>query len=349
MKTGIVGFAGSGKTTVFNSLTGMQADTGFGAKGKANLGLIKVPDERIDRLSELHSPKKTTYAEIEFVDVAGPAGKSEGGLNAAVMDHISKCDALVLVLRGFDNPAVGGKTDPAAELGEFQGELMLSDLIKVEKRLERLAKEGGKATTEIALMKRLQEQLEGDRPLRLLDFSDAERQMISGYQFVSLKPCLVLLNLPEDEADGLVPDALRGEVQDGGMAAMAMSAAMEAEIAQLDEADQAEFLADIGLESPARARFIATVYGMLDLISFLTTGPDECRAWTIRRDTPARSAAGKVHSDIERGFIRAEVIAFADFDELESESRCKEQGKMRLEGKDYVVRDGDIINFRFNV
>ena len=349
MKTGIVGFAGSGKTTVFNSLTGLQADTGYGGKGKANLGLIKVPDARVDRLGAIYSPKKTIYAEIEFVDVAGPAGKTAGGLDASLMEHFQKCDALVHVIQAFD--AVGGarSTDPLRDLEEFEGELKMSDLIKIEKRLVRLAREGNKATTEIGLMKRLQAHLEEDQPLRLLDLTQAELQMLSGYQFVSLMPCLVLQNLPDDQVDAGVSAELQSRVGAGGMAAMAMAGSLEAEIAQLDEADQAEFLADVGLSSSARTRFITAVYSMLDLISFLTVGPDECRAWTIRRDTVARGAAGKIHSDIERGFVRAEVIGFDDFDALGSEAKCKEAGKMRLEGKEYVVSDGDIINFRFNV
>ena len=349
MKTGIVGFAGSGKTTVFNSLTGLSADTGYGVKGKANLGLIKVPDPRVDRMAALHSPKKIIFAEIEFVDVAGPEGKADGGLDAAVIEHVQKCEAFVHVVRAFEAPSLAQPADPMRDLSEFEGEMMMSDLIKVENRLARLAKEGNKASSEIALMQRLQSQLENDQPLRLLDLSPSEMHMISGYQFVSLKPCLVLLNYP-DEAAGTEPPAdFAGAVREGGMAVMAMAGRLEAEIAQLDPSDQAEFLADLNLESAARDRFIAAVYSMLDLISFLTVGPDECRAWTIRRNTAARSAAGKIHSDIERGFIRAEVIAYSDYDELETEAKCKSAGKFRLEGKDYVVQDGDIVNFRFNV
>ncbi len=350
MKTAIVGFAGSGKTTVFNSLTGLAADTGYGSKDKANLGLIRVPDPRVDFLSELYSPKKTTFAEIGFVDVAGPPGESTaGGLETAVIEHIQKADALVHVIRAFEDRATGRAPEPMHDLETFEGEMILADLIKIENRLERLAKEGGKATGEIALMRRLAEHLDGGRALRVLELSEQERQMTSGYQFVSMKPCLALVNQPDDAATVGPPADLEAAVAASGMGVLSMAASVEAEIAQLDDADQAEFLTDLGLEASARDRFISAVYAMLDLISFLTSGPDECRAWTIGRGTVARAAAGKIHSDIERGFIRAEVVAFEDLQALGSELRCKEAGKLRLEGKDYVVLDGDIINFRFNV
>jgi GTP-binding protein YchF len=340
MKTAIVGFAGSGKTTVFNSLTGLAADTGYGTKDKINLGLIRVPDPRVDFLSEMYSPKKTTFAEIGFVDVAGPPGESTaGGLDTAAIQHIQKAE----------DRATGRAPDPMHDLEAFEGEMILADLIKVENRLERLAKEGGKAAGEIALMRRLAEHLDGGRSLRVLELSEPERKLTSGYQFVSIKPCLALVNQPDDAAAAGPPADLEAAVAASGMGVLSMAASVEAEIAQLDDADQAEFLTDLGLEASARDRFINTVYAMLDLISFLTSGPDECRAWTIRRGTVARAAAGKIHSDVERGFIRAEVTAFEDLQALGSEVRCKEAGKLRLEGKDYVVLDGDIINFRFNV
>lgn len=349
MKTAIVGFAGSGKTTVFNSLTGLAADTGYGTKDKANLGLIRVPDPRVDFLSEMYSPKKTTFAEIGFVDVAGPPGESTtGGLDTAAIQHIQKADALVHVIRAFEDRATGRAPDPMHDLEAFEGEMILADLIKVENRLERLAKEGGKASGEIALMRRLAEHLDGGRSLRVLELSEPERKMTSGYQFVSIKPCLALVNQPDEAAAGS-PAGLEAAVAASGMGVLSMAASVEAEIAQLDDADQAEFLTDLGLEASARDRFINAAYAMLDLISFLTSGPDECRAWTIRRGTVARAAAGKIHSDVERGFIRAEVVAFEDLQALGSEVLCKEAGKLRLEGKDYVVLDGDIINFRFNV
>ena len=350
MKTAIVGFAGSGKTTVFNSLTGLAATTGYGGKDKANLGLIRVPDPRVDFLSVMYSPKKTTFAEIGFVDVAGPPGESPaGGLDKALVEHIQKADALVHVIRGFADPASSRAPDPLRDLEAFENEMILADLIKVESRLERLAKEGGKASGEIALMRALAEHLDAGRPLRVLELSEPKRQMTSGYQFVSLKPCLTLVNQPDDAAAADPPMGLEAAVAASGMGALSMAASVEAEIARLDDADQAEFLTDLGLEASARDRFINAVYAMLDLISFLTSGEDECRAWTIRRGTVARAAAGKIHSDIERGFIRAEVIAFEDLQTLGSELSCKEAGKLRLEGKDYIVVDGDIINFRFNV
>jgi len=350
MKTGIVGFAGAGKTTVFNSLTGLDADTGYSGKNKANLGLIKVPDARVDRLTEIYAPKKTTYAEVAFVDVAGPQGAdSTKGLASGIIEQIQQSDALVHVIRAFDDAGASRPADALRDLQEFEGDLILSDLIKVENRIERLGREGKHASSEMTLMHRLHEQLDSNRALRLLSFSESESQLTSGYQFMSLKPCLALINCGDDAIGEPVSAELEAAVEAADVGMLSMSARTEAEISRLDDADQAEFLADLGLESSARNRFINAAYTMLDLISFLTSGPDECRAWTIRRSTSARSAAGQVHSDIERGFIRAEVIAFDDFDALGSEAKCREAGKLRLEGKEYEVCDGDIINFRFNV
>ena len=350
MKTGIVGFAGSGKTTVFNSLTGQDVDTGYAGKSKTNLGLISVPDPRVGFLAGVYAPKKISFAEIAFVDVAGPqsAGSTQG-LDSGLIDQISKCDALVHVIRAFDDPTASRSSDVLRDFNEFEGEMMLSDLIKVESRLERLRKEGNKATSEIAMMQRLHDQLDAGAALRLLSLSEAERQVIAGYQFLSLKPCLALVNQAEEEAGSAAPGSVVEFVEAAGIGALSMAANVEAEIASLDEVDQAEFLADLRLEASARDRFINAAYTMLDLISFLTAGPDECRAWTIKRATPARRAAGQIHSDIERGFIRAEVIAFSDFKALGSEAKCRDAGKLRLESKEYSVCDGDIINFRFNV
>ena len=354
MKTSIVGFAGSGKTTVFNLLTGLAASTGFGTKDKANLGLIRVPDDRVVFLSEIYAPKKTTFAEIEFVDVAGAQGRdAKNGLGRGGLEHVQPADALVHVIRTFNDVAGGRSPDPLRDLVEFEDEMILSDLMKVENRLERLGKEGNHATTEVALMRRLYEHLDTGAPLRRLSLSEPEQQMTSGYQFVSLKPCLALVNQSDDHSDDLESPPLSSELESAvaaaGLGVMSMAGRVEAEIAQLDRSDQVEFLADLGLEVSACDRFINAVYAMLDLISFLTTGPDECRAWTIRRGTPALRAAGKVHSDFERGFIRAEVIAYDDFARLGSEAKCRDAGRLRVEGKDYEVKDGDIINFRFNV
>ena len=351
MKVGIVGFAGVGKTTVFNALTGLGAQTGFGGKEKANLGMIKVPDARVTFLTEVWSPKKVTLAEIAFVDVAGPEGgqKEGGGLDSRVVNHMRECDALVQVVRGFESPALDAAADPLAELDAFNSEMVLTDLIQVENRLERLRKEADKNSLERPLMERMQAHLESGARLATLEFSENDLQRLSGYRFLTLKPCMALLNLPDTQAADPLPQPFAAAAAALGLSAMALSAAAEAEIAELPPADQADFLADLDLEAPARDRFVQAVYEQLDLISFLTMGPDECRAWTIDRGTSARAAAGKIHSDIERGFIRAEIIAFEDFRALGSEAKCREAGKLRLEGKEYIVQDGDIMHVRFNV
>lgn len=349
MKVGVVGFAGAGKTTVFNALTGLRAETGFGAKDKANLGMIKVPDARVDFLASVHQPKKTTYAEIGFVDVAGPgAGGTERGLDAKIVAPMREADALVHVVRAFVNPAIERRPESERDLVDFDTEMVFTDLVQVDSRLDRLRKEG-KKTPELALMERLHAHLDGGAPLRVLGLGEAELQQVAGFRFLSLKPCIALINLADRDVRAELSASLTTAAQARGVTTIAMAAHAESEIAELDAADQKAFLSDLGLEAPARDRFVRTAYAQLDLISFLTAGPDECRAWTIERGTNARKAAGKIHSDIERGFIRAEVIAFEDFRAYPSEAKCREVGKLRLEGKDYVVQDGDIMHVRFNV
>jgi len=350
MKVGIVGYAGAGKTTVFNALTGMSADTGFGGKDKANLGMIKVPDERIEFLTETYNPKKETLAEIAFVDVAGPTDASkQDGLDSRIVGHMREAEALVHVVRDFDNPALQRGADPVRDFESFEGDIIISDMLQVDNRLARLKKERKLDSKDGELMQKLYAQLEEGKPLRTLELDETQRGQISGYQFLSLKPCVALVNVADEKAGTDLPADLKQSAADRGMFLIAMAARAEAEIAELDADDQRAFLDDLGLKQPARARFINAVYEQLNLISFLTAGEDECRAWTIRRDIDARKAAGKIHSDIERGFIRAEVIAFEDFKTYPSEAKCRDAGKLRLEGKTYIVQDGDIINFRFNV
>lgn len=346
MKIALVGFQGSGKTSVFNALTGQHAETGMGKKG-ANLGRIQVPDPRVDALSKIYQPKKTTYADIQFVDVAGPADtghRSQGGLDQNLVGHIREADALVHVVRGFDNPQLTGAPDAARDIAAFEDELILTDLIQIEGRVSRLKKQA--RTKELDLMEKLQAELEAGRPLRAVALHEEEKQQVSGFRFLSQKPMLVLVNQSEEAIKAPLPDTIKKAAADRGLEVIALSAPIEAEIMAMEPADQAAFLADLGLSEPVRARFIQAAYRLLDLISFLTSGEDEVRAWTIRRGTVARAAAGKIHSDIERGFIRAEVTPFADFVVAGSEAKCRETGKTRLEGKEYVVLDGDIVHFR---
>ena len=353
MKVGLVGFAGSGKTTIFNTLTGLEAEVGgYGAKEKANVGVIKVPDQRVEKLAELYNPKKKTLAEISFVDVAGPQAdadeRAETGLDPKLVQHMREVDALVHIVRAFDNAMLLQEADPVRDIRAFDDELVLTDLVQVENRLQRLKKEKDKEREE-ELMHRLKAALEEERPLRYLELSSEDLTLMAGFRFLSLKPLLLLLNVDETNAAGETSTAVTEVAESKGLSVIAMAGKVEMEIAALSAEEQGEFLQDLGITEPARDRFIRAAYQLLDLISFLTSGEDECRAWSIKRGTIAHKAAGTIHSDIERGFIRAEVVRFEDLIELGSEARCREAGKLRLEGKEYIVQDGDVIHFRFNV
>ena len=296
----------------------------------------------------MYSPKKVTYAEVTFVDFPpSRSAQSRAVLDQEMVTALRDADALVEVVRGFPDLA-GAAATPLEDIDAFDGELILADLGQVEKRLERVKKEKGKER-EQALLQRLHEHLESGSPLRLMSLAAEERAEIAGFAFLSLRPLLVVLNVAEEDAAAVLPDAVAERARAAGGDAMALSAKVEAEVAELDAADRTAFLADLGLTESARARFIRASYGLLDLIGFLTAGEDECRAWPIRRGTVARKAAGRIHSDIERGFIRAEVMAYDDFVQHPSEAKCREAGKLRLEGKEYVVQDGDIVHFRFAV
>jgi GTP-binding protein YchF len=344
MKVGLIGHRGAGKTTVFNMLTGLQAQVGaYGGKEEVHLGVIKVPDARVDKLSQIFKPKKTTYAEIRFTDF--PASQTEDDLkgNNSLVTQMREVDAMALVLRNFEPGA-----DPIRELNDLLTEMILADLTVVENRRMRLKKEKARPQEE-ALLERCVAALESEKSLRNLEFSADEENILSGFGFLSRKPALALFNQADDKAGQPLPAAYQDELKRRELEGLPLAGKVEMEVAQLDEGDRAAFLKEIGIQEPARERFIRASYRLMDLISFLTAGEDEVRAWTIPQGTVARKAAGKIHSDIERGFIRAEVIAYEDFIALGSETKCKEAGKLRLEGKDYVVQDGDIIHFRFAV
>jgi ribosome-binding ATPase len=345
VKVGLTGFSGSGKSTVFSALTGLRPDL---ADRRAQMGTIKVPDPRVDFLAGVYSPRKVTYAEVTFVDFP-PARdvQKRSVLDQEAVTALRDADALVEVVRGFPD-VTGGAASPLEDITGFESELVLADLAQVEKRAERCRKEKGKER-ELALLGRLQAHLEAEKPLRILDLAPEERSELAGFAFLSLRPLLVVLNVPESDVAAPLPGEVRERARAAGGDAMVLSAQVEAEVAELDAGDRAAFLADLGLTESARDRFIRASYGLLELISFLTAGEDECRAWPIRRGTGARKAAGRIHSDIERGFIRAEVMAYDDFVQHPSEAKCREAGKLRLEGKDYVVQDGDIVHFRFAV
>lgn len=346
MKVGLVGFPGSGKTTVYNALTGQRAETGYAGKGsgKTNLGVVKVPDTRIDALTQVHQPRKTTLAEVVFVDVAAPPGAGGRSLDPSAIAAMREVEALVQVVRAF--PSEDGKAaDPIGELADLSAELTIGDLSPIEKRLERLKREKGKPG-EQELLTKLKAHLEGGGMLRDLALTEQEQVAVSGYRFLTQKPLIIVLNVAEGDVAKPVPDAVKKVADEQKLTVITLSGKLEMDIAELSPEDQKAFLADLGLTETALGRFIRAAYAALDLISFLTAGPDECRAWTIRRGTSAQRAAGKIHSDIERGFIRAEVMTFDDFMNYKSEAKVREAGKARLEGKEYVVRDGDIIHFR---
>jgi GTP-binding protein YchF len=346
MKAGLVGYSQVGKTTLFNALTALHR-SGAAGHGQANLGAIKVPDTRVDALNAIYKPKKTAYAEMRFVDVPGPRGKGSG-LDADSIKALGDADAFCLVLRAFAAPD-GSAADPLEQLRDFDVELVLADLSLVEKRLDRLRKEHGKGGSEFHELSRLAEHLNTGRALRTMKWSDAEEKEMSHFQFLSRRPMLVAVNVAEDEAARPPPTDLAAAAKERGAEALSFSAAVEAEIAELEPKDQREFLESVGLSDPARTRFIRAAYHLLDLISFFTVGEDEVKAWTIRRGDKAPRAAARIHSDLERGFIRAEVIHYDDFMAVGSEAKARHEGKLKLEGKEYVVQDGDIINFRFAV
>ena len=346
MKIGLVGFAGSGKTTVFNTMTGLDVPVGFG--GDVRLGVVRVPDVRIGKLSEIFSPKKTTYAEISFCDVPGEHGAERRGLSPLALQQIRDQEALCLVLRDFENPALEGDPDPVADLEAFHVECILADLEIVERRLERGKKEGADVQ-ELTAFETMKTTLEQELPIWTLAGDELNRDYVKGYGLLTDRPLLVAVNRSEGRACEPLPRELTARLDEIRAAGLVLSASVEAEIASLDAEDQAAFMEDLGLTESALARFIRTAYGLLDLISFFTVGNDEVRAWTIQRGTNARSAAGRIHSDLERGFIRAEVMPYEVFMEYGSELAVKDAGRLQIEGKDYTVSDGDIQSIRFNV
>jgi GTP-binding protein YchF len=358
MKAGIIGLSFVGKSTLFQLLTGAAAPVPAG-RPEARVGIARVPDPRVQALAEMYKPKKKTWATVEYVDVPGVV-KGEG---SALVDlpALRGVDALLHVVRAFASETVphpDGSVDPLRDAKMLELELILADLGGVDRRLERLEGNIKKAkkpedVAEHAVFLKMKEWLEGERPLRELVLGEDERRRLRSYSFLSEKPVLLVVNLGEDGMRGaaafLQSSGLAAFAARPGLALCPVSAPIEAEMGQLAPEDARAFREDLGLTEPGLDRVIQTSYSLLGLISFLTAGDDECRAWTIRRGTRAQVAAGTIHSDIERGFIRAEVVAFADLMSAGSLAACREKGTLRLEGKDYEVQDGDVINFRFNV
>jgi GTP-binding protein YchF len=351
VQIGIIGVKFTGKTTLFNVITGAGQPTGQGGVDP-HLAIGKVPDPRVDRLSAMFNPKRTIHATVEWVDIPGFQGgaAADGGREATrFLEHGRKVDALAQVIRCFDGGY--GTPDPA---GEFEGlalELALADLQIVENRLEKLEKEKtrmGKVASplEPPMMERFRDQLENDKPLRDLELNPDEIKLSAGYTFLTLKPMIVVLN---HEEGAEAPAEVIAAAKASGAETVALCASMEEELADLDAAEAAEFLADMGVAEPALNQMIRASYGALNLQSFFTVGEDECRAWAVLKGAPAPVAAGVIHSDLQRGFIRAEVTAYDDLMEAGSMAAAKAVNKVRLEGKGYEVQDGDILEIRFSV
>jgi GTP-binding protein YchF len=360
VKVGIIGLSSSGKSTLFQLLTGAAAPPP-GGRPEPRLGVARVPDPRVDALAEMYHPKKKTPATVEYVDVPGVA-KGEG---SALVDlpALRGVDALVHVVRAFESATVphpDGSVDPLRDAKMLELELILADLGMAERRLERLDASIKKANrpddvAEREVFLKLKSALEAERPLRAVvpGLGEEERKRLRSYSFLSEKPLVLVVNMGEDDvrdaAAALARSGLAGFAAAPGMALCPVSAPIEAEMSQLSAEDARAFREDLRLEEPGLDRVIRASYALLGLISFLTAGEDECRAWTIRKGTRAQPAAGAIHSDIERGFIRAEVVAYEELMAAGSLAACRDRGTLRLEGKEYVVRDGDVINFRFNV
>ena len=355
----LIGFSSTGKTTLFQLMTSAR-DAPRG-RSDVSIGISKVPDARLDTLDAMYNPRKRVPATIEFTDMAAPA---RAGAQALVdVAGYKNADALVHVVRAFRDPAVphpSGSVDPARDGQAMEDELILADLGVAERRLERIEKDLKKArSTELdqerGLVQRCKQALEDGRPLRALELTGEDIKRLRGFQFLSAKPLLLAINLDEADVVGVGASVERAAGQTGltgflahaATRAVALCATIELEIAQLDGADAAAFLVDLGLADSGLDRVIRASYDLLGYVSFFTVGEDECRAWSVARGTQAQAAAGEIHSDIQRGFIRAEVVAYDALITRGSMAACREHGEVRLEGKEHIVQDGDIINFRF--
>jgi GTP-binding protein YchF len=356
VQLGITGFPKAGKTTLFNLLTSSEVATDkFVKSTEAHLGIAHVPDRRLEALRKLYKPKKFTPATIQYLDIPGvEKGHGAADLNLAKLKEV---DGLVYVVRAFEDPELlhpEGSVDPARDVASFDLELIFADLELVERRLERLGQSKKHVLTdqesreETLLRNVIRPALEMEKPLRSLELGNDDEKRLRGFQLLSAKPLLLVANVAEDSLATTSADSLGLELgpATGGVF---MSLPIEAEITHLPEEEQEEFLTELGFDQPSLDRAIQASYRLLGRISFFTVGEDEVRAWTIRRGAPARSAARAIHSDLERGFIRAEVVLWEDLVRMGSLAACRDGGTLRLEGKEYIVQDGEIVHVRFNV
>lgn len=366
MELALIGLQKSGKTTVFNALTGGHAQTSAFAGGKVepNVAVVKVPDPRVDKLAEIFEPKKITHATVKYTDVAGIGKEGEHeqrGVPESLLQFVSKADGMIAVIRGFEDP-VHGAPQPASDVESLSLELVFSDLAKVENRLPKLersimkisGKEKEALLLEQHVLGKIKPALEANQPIRSVALAPEEEKAVRGFQFLSAKPIMFLLNVGEN----LMADAetMLGAMQVKGVTDQPhtktgwLAGEVEMEISQLSGDDKAAFLSDYNITEPAADKIIALSYDLLGLISFLTAGADEVRAWTIAKGSTAPQAAGAIHSDFERGFIRAEVIPYTELLEMGgSLANAKKHGKIRVEGKTAIIHDGDVVNFLFSV
>ena len=354
MRLGIIGLPQSGKTTIFNALTrGDQPLTTSGGRFDVHTGVVDVPDSRIDRLSEMFKPKKTIYAKVTYGDIAGLEG-GQTAISGQLLNVLTQMDGFLHVVRCFEDVSVphpSGSVNPRRDIATMDSELLLNDLIAVERKLERLAEErkkgGGREKAvierEIVLFERFKEVLGGEQPLREVEISAEDEKSLSGFGFLTRKPLLTVLNLGEGQALPAVDDPRPHT------ALLPLQGKLEMELAQLAPEDAQVFMEEYGIQELGLSRVIRTSYELLGLQSFFTVGPDEVRAWTVRCGASAFEAAGEIHSDLQKGFIRAEVVAYAELLALGGLNEAKAKGRLRLEGKEYIVHDGEIVHIRFNI
>ena len=360
MRLGIIGLPQSGKTTIFNALTrGNRPITTSGSRFDVHTAVVDVPDERVDQLSTLYKPKKTIYAKVTYADIAGLDGSAgKDGISGALLNQLSQMDGFLHVVRCFDDPNVphpAGSVEAQRDIQTMDGELLINDMIVVERKLERLAEErrkgGGRdrglIDRELAIFERLNQALAEEKPLRTVQLTVEEEKILSGFALLTRKPILILLNLSEGQQ---VPASVKltGE-RCGEDACIPLQGKLEMEIAQLPAEEAQVFLDEYGIEEPGLYRVIRLSYDLLNVHSFFTVGPDEVRAWTLPCGANAYEAAGMIHSDLQRGFIRAEVISVEDLLLLGGLSDARAKGKLRLEGKEYIVQEGEIVHIRFNI
>jgi ribosome-binding ATPase len=357
MKLGIIGLPQSGKTTLFNALTRGNRPVGQMAGGgrfEVQTAVVAVPDPRVDKLSAMFKPKKTIYAQVTYADIAGLEAESDSeksGFSGPLLNQLNTLDAFLHVVRAFEEPTVphpAGSVNPERDIATVDGELLLNDMLAVERKLERLNDEAKKGSIkdkslhaqELAIFTKLQQQLAAEKPLRDLELTPVEEKLLASFGLLTRKPILVVFNTGEEKLD---PKLIAAHPS-----AVALQGKLEMEIAQLPPEEAADFLKEYGIEEPSLNRMIKLSYDLLGRQSFFTVGEDEVRAWTVSRGATAPEAAGEIHTDLQKGFIRAEVVSYIELTEMGGYAEVKAKGKLRLEGKEYVVQDGDILNIRFS-